>query len=339
MSRQHMHLPSWVLLWVILSMFSLPVWALDQKNICTWDPVGQSGPVISIIDDVLPVTIEWGLELHFIPYFDEKQAVQDFRAGACDMVIATAITARRLITFGGSLDAIGAVTSMDELQSVMAAIAADETAADLVEGDYEMVVSIPVGAMYAFVNDRRISSVDAFRGRTIAVINEDAQVARLAEFSEAKPRAETLATVAHSFARGKVDIVLMPATAYQTFELYHGIGDKGGVLDIPIFYGMIQGIARQSAFPANFGQRMRRWMLKRFPISRNMIETAEKSIPEHYWIHTDKSNRDQLREFYKEIRLSLMAEHRFSPKALNVLWKIRCATRPELEECKISDRL
>lgn len=306
---------------------------LQKKLICSWDPVGMTGPVITFIDDVVPDAIEWGLELQFKPYFDEKLAVKDFRAGLCDMVIVTAISSRNLITFAGSLDAIGAVTSSDELYQVLAMIASEKAAPNLIEDSYEMAVSIPVGAMYAFVNDRAISSVDRFYGRRIAVINEDVQVARLAEFSKAVPVAETLSTFANSFADHKVDIIMMPATAFEAFELKRGIGQKGGVLDIPMYYGMIQGISRRSAFPDDFGIKMRKWMLDRFDVSMNIIRKAEEVIPPHFWIKTPPENKAELREFYKEIRLALMAEHRFSPKALGLLWKIRCAANPELKEC------
>ncbi len=322
---------------LLLLALSFSSSALERKRVCTWDPVGQTGPVMTFIDDVLPAAIEWGLDLQFLPYLDEKEAVKDFRAGLCDLVIVTAITSRRLLTFGGSLDAMGAVTSLDELYTVLATIASEKVAPSLIEDGYELAVSIPVGAMYAFVRDRAINSVDAFHGRTIAVINQDVQVARLAEFSKATPKPETLATFAHSFARGKVDIVMMPAPAYETFELKKGIGDKGGVLDIPMYYGMIQGVSRRSAFPPDFGLKLRQWMLKQFPVSRSLIESAERTIPAHYWIRTSEKTKESLREFYKEIRLALLAEHRFSPKALNLLWKIRCAARPSLEECATSD--
>lgn len=307
---------------------------LEQKIICTWDPIGRTGPVISFVDDVVPVAIEWGLALHFEIYSDETLAVADLQSGKCDMAIVTAISSRDLLPFGGTLDAIGGVTSSAELWQTLAAVASETTAELLAEDEYEMAVTIPVGAMYAFVNDRRIDSVDDFRRRRIAVINKDVQVARLAEFAEAIPVHETLATFANSFAQNRVDIIMMPATAFEAFELKRGIGQKGGVLDIPMYYGMIQGIARRSSFPEDFGLKFRRWMLQQFDVSMSIIRTAEAAIPPHYWIRTPDSNKAALREFYKEIRLSLMAEHRFHPKALSLLWKIRCASQPALDECR-----
>lgn len=323
----------WVALPVMSSLLSFGVWAQERKTICTWDPIGQNGPVISFIDDVVPKAMQWGLELQFIPYSDEKEAVRDFRAGTCDMVIVTAISSRQLVTFGGSLDAIGAVTSLDELHQVLAAIASDKLAPSLIEDSYEMAISIPVGAMYAYVNDRSIASVQDFKDRNLAVINDDVQVARLAEFSRAIPKAETLTSFGKSFAEGKVDIVMMPATALQTFELSRGMGQKGGVIDIPMYYGMIQGVSRRSAFPPDFGQNMRKWMLEQFPVSRRIITTAEKTIPEEYWIRASPEGQNALRQLYRDIRRALVAEHRFSPKALSLLQHLRCTASPELEEC------
>ena len=129
----------------------------------------------------------------------------------------------------------------------------------------------------------------------------------------------------------------MPALAYETFELYDGLGEKGGILDIRLFYGMIQAISRKSEFSDDFGVNMRRYLYNKLPTAMSMIDTAEASIPKKYWIETTQENKDELENLYKNIRLTLKVQNQFDSRALSLLWKIRCQTSPEREECTQPD--
>jgi len=149
----------------------------------------------------------------------------------------------------------------------------------------------------------------------------------------AYPIQTSLTKFSHLFNEGSVDIVLMPALAYNTFELYRGLGNTGGILDIRLFYGMLQAISRKSAFPENFGTNMRQYMVGRLDNIITLIDKAEEAIPNEYWIKTSQKTKDELESFYKDIRLKLKVENKFSPKALSLLWKIRCLSSPQREEC------
>jgi hypothetical protein len=53
----------------------------------------------------------------------------------------------------------------------------------------------------------------------------------MANLAGVSPVATSLATFSGQFNNGNIDILLMPALAYSTFELYHGLGEKSDILD------------------------------------------------------------------------------------------------------------
>jgi hypothetical protein len=309
--------------------------SLDKKTVCTWDPVGKNGPVVSFFADLVPIAQTWGLDLSFVPYEDENQVATDLKDGKCDIGIVTAILSRDFVQFAGTLDAIGGITSERKLHKTLAAITSPKAVELMSEGDYEVVASLPVGSMFAFVTDRKINSIDNFRGRTLGVLNGDIQTRMFAELSGATPVDVNLSNFSEHFRNGDLDIVLMPALAYNTFELYKGLGDKGGIIDIRLFYGMLQAISVKSSFSDDFGTKMRRYIVNRMNNISTLINNAEKQIPEKYWIRTDQETKDELEHFYKNIRLALKVIDRFDARALALLWKIRCHTSPNREECEM----
>jgi hypothetical protein len=308
---------------------------LEKKIVCTWDPVGKNGPVVSFFSDLIPKAIAWGLNLEFIPYQDENKVAQDLSDEKCDIGIVTAILSRDFVQFAGTLDAIGGITSEQKLRKTLAAISSPK-ATDLMSSDnYEVVASLPVGSMFAFVNDKKIKDVDHFKNKRMAILNDDIQTKKFAELAGAIPFETDLSNFARHFNNGGIDIVLMPALAYNTFELYRGLGAKGGILDIRLFYGMIQAISRKSEFPDDFGTLMRRYMVNRLDNMITLIDIAENEIPHKYWIKTSQQSKDDLEELYKNIRLALKVNNKFDARALSLLWKIRCHTEPDREECVI----
>jgi len=199
--------------------FSASSFALEKKTICTWDPVGKNGPVMTFYSDLKPKAINWGLDVEFIAYTDEKVASNDFKAGVCDGVHLSAILSRQFVPFSGTLDAIGGITSDEGLKKIIATIANPKASKILTNGPYEAVAAWPVGSMFAFVNDRSIDTVAEFSGKKISVLNEDPQIHKLANLVGASPVGTSLATFSGQFNNGNIDIVFMPALAHNTFEL------------------------------------------------------------------------------------------------------------------------
>lgn len=322
-----------LILFFALLLFSSNTFALEKKSICTWDPVGVNGPVMAFYADLKPKAIAWGIDLEFKAYTDEKIASNDFKAGVCDAAHLSAILSRDYVPFGGTLDAIGGLVSDDGLNKILATLASPKAGELMSNGMYEIVASFPVGSIYMFVNDKSIDTVADLSGKKISVLNGDPQAYKLASLAGASPVATSLATFSGQFNNGNIDILLMPALAYNTFELYHGLGDKGGILDYRLFYGMLQTIIRKDAFDADFGNKMRKYVLSRLTQIHKMVKDAEEEIPSKYWIKTTTESQADLANISRDIRVALKEESTFHPKALRLLWKIRCAQDPSRAEC------
>jgi hypothetical protein len=322
-----------ILFTAMILLFSSFASALEKKKICTWDPVGKNGPVMTFYADLKPKAIAWGLDLEFIAYTDEKVAANDFKAGVCDAAHLSAILSRQFVPFAGTLDAIGGITSDAGLGKILATLASPKAGKIMVNGQYEAVAAWPVGSMFAFVNDKNIDTVADFSGKKISVLNEDPQTHKLANMAGASPVGTSLATFSGQFNNGNIDILFMPALAYNTFELYHGLGDKGGILDYRLYYGMLQTITKKDNFPADFGNKMRKYVVNRLKDINKLVADAEKEIPAKYWIKTSEETKKELVKFSRDIRLALKAEGKMDPKALKLLWKIRCSENAAASEC------
>jgi hypothetical protein len=321
-----------ITLFLIFSPLSVAQ-TLEKRKVCTWDPIGTQGPVMSFFTDLVAKAIPWGLDLEFIAYEDENKVAADLKAGTCDIGIVTAILSRDFVQFAGTLDAIGGITSEDKLKKTLATITSPKATDLMSDSGYEVVASLPVGSMYAFVNDKSIDNIDKFRGKRMGILNGDIQTQMFAELAGAFSVQTSLSEFAEQFKQGHIDITFMPALAYEAFELYQGLGEEGGILDIRLFYGMIQAIARKSEFSDTFGTKMRNYMYQKLPTVLSMINQAESTIPRKYWIKTSEDSKNGLEHLYKDIRLTLKVNNQFDSRALSLLWKIRCQSSPKDEEC------
>jgi hypothetical protein len=317
----------------LILLFSSASFALEKKSICTWDPVGKNGPVMTFYSDLIPKAIAWGIDLELIAYTDEKVAANDFKAGVCDAAHLTSILSRQFVPFAGTLDAIGGITSNEGLGKIIATLANPKAGKIMANGQYEAVAAWPVGSMYAFVSDKNINTVADFSGKKISILNEDPQILKLANMVGASPVGTSLATFSGQFNNGNIDILFMPALAYNTFELYHGLGDKGGILDFQMYYGMLQTISRKDSWPADFGNNMRKYIVGRLKAINKLVADAEKEIPAKYWIKTSDETRAEFVKLSRDVRLALKEEGKMDPKALKLLWKIRCAENAGASEC------
>ena len=332
-----------ILLTALMLLISSFSFALEKKSICTWDPVGKNGPVMTFYSDLKPKAIAWGLDLEFIAYTDEKVAANDFKAGVCDGAHLTATLSRQFVPFAGTLDAVGGITTQEGLEQIIALLSKNAKLADQMKnGNYEAVAAWPVGSMFAFVNDKSINTVADFSGKKISVLNEDPQILKLANLVGASPVGTSLATFSGQFNNGNIDILFMPALAYNTFELYHGLGEKGAILDYKLFYGMLQTIIKTDSWAninfegQDFGQLMRSYVVGRLKDINKLVSDAEKEIPAKYWLKTSDKTKDELSALSKQIRVELKAEGKMDPIALKVLQKIRCSGS-SAAECSVPE--
>jgi len=321
---------------IVLSLLSFSALSADQKTFCIWDPVGRSGPVMSFYSDLIPKAQSWGLNIKFEAYTDEKVAANQFKAGRCEAALLTSILSRQFVKFAGTMDAIGAINSQEGLELAIATLARERAGNLMTDGNYEVVSTFPVGSMYAFVRDRSIDTIDDFAGKKLAILNGDPQMQKFADLAGASKVNVSLSTFSGMFNNGALDIVIMPALAYNTFELYNGLGKKGGIIDYRLYYGMLQTIAKRDEFPEDFGFKMRSYMLTRMKAMDKMVIDAEKEIPRRYWIKTNQFVKDDIDHFSKRVRFALKDDGVNDLAALKLFWKIRCRLDPSRGECKDS---
>lgn len=327
---------STLVLILLLALLSDSVFAIEDKTFCVWDPVGRTGPVMTFYSDVIPKAQAWGLRLKFVAYTEETDAVKAFKAGKCEAVVITSILSRQFVQFAGTMDAIGAINSQEGLELAIATLSRPRAGNLMIEGNYEVVTTFPIGSMYAFVKDRSVDTIEEFSGKKLAILNDDPQMKKFADLAGASKVNVTLSNFADKFEKGIVDIVIMPALAYNTFELYKGLGQKGGIIDYRLYYGMLQTISRRDQFPEDFGFNMRNYMLTRLKEMNKMVLDAEEEIPDYYWIETNQFVKDDIDHFSKRVRLSLQDSDVNNSTALKLFWKIRCRLDPSRGECKVS---
>lgn len=328
-----MKVPNLLVISLLLASASFSVSALEDKVFCVWDPVGRNGPVMSFYSDLIPKAQSWGLNIRFVAYTDESVAANDFKAGRCEAVLLTSIMSRQFVQFAGTMDAIGAINSEKGLELALATLARPRAGKLMTQGKYEVVATFPVGSMYAFVNDRSIKSIDDFAGKRMAILNADPQAKKFSDLAGTSPVNVSLATFAGQFNNGNLDILLMPALAYNTFELYNGLGENGGIINYRLYYGMLQTVAKKALFPEDFGHKMRNYILTRLKAIDKMVKDAEQEIPQKYWIEISQFTKDEIDHFSKRVRMSLKEDKVNHPTALKLLWKIRCRLDNSRGEC------
>jgi len=178
----------------LLILSNTSAFALEEKELCVYDPVGKNGPSMTFLSDLVAKAISWGLELKLTAYTDEKVASNDFKAGLCDVVFLTGLLTRQYVPFGSTLNAIGGIISEEGVNRVLKAITHPKAGKLLTQGNYEIVGTFPVGGVYLFVNDRNVDTIEEFSGKKISILNDDPQAMKFANMAGASPVGTSLAT-------------------------------------------------------------------------------------------------------------------------------------------------
>ena len=86
---------------------SVAVSAHAKNVVCVWDVAGKSGDVYAASTDYALAMQKHGADMELKGYVDERVAIEDFRAGQCDAVVATSSRTRQFNGVAGSIDSIG----------------------------------------------------------------------------------------------------------------------------------------------------------------------------------------------------------------------------------------
>ncbi len=307
-----------------------------SKTLCVFDPSGSNGQVFQLMKDYKLEAVAWGVDFDLKPYTDEKLAADDFKAGKCDASLITATRLRPFHKFAGTLEAMGALPDYAITERVIKSLSKPGASKLMTNGDYEIAAVFPGGAIYLFVNDRSVNTVDALAGKKIATLAYDEASKTMVKKVGASMTAADVGTFSGLFNNGNVDACYAPAFAYDALELYKGIGEKGAVVRYPLAQMTLQLLIRSKDFPDGFGQKSRALAAQNFDKGLKVAREAEKRIPAKHWLDIPAADKLRYDEMLREVRIALRDDPDvalYHPIALKLFRKARCKKDPTRAEC------
>lgn len=314
------------------------------QTLCVFDILGAQGPSAAFSKDYVLAMQKAGADLHVKVYTDERVAVEDFRTGQCDAVTATGMRTREFNPTAAAIDSIGVSTivrngtvdmaaSYEVVHKAIQTFASPAAAKLMVNGDYEVGGIIPLGAVYPFVNDRKINSVEAAAGKRIAALDYDKAQAILIQRIGAQPVSADVTTFASKFNNGSVDIIVAPALTYKPLELFRGIGTKGAISRFPMMILSYQMIFKRDRFPDGFGERSRVYWMNGYAQAMKAVTDAERDIPAKVWMDFTPQEAERYTLMLREARIDIARRGIYDKRGLKVLKRIRCSINPADAEC------
>ena len=319
--------------------------AVQAKTlVCVWDVAGKTGDVYAQATDYAIAMQKHGADIELKSYVDERVAIEDFRAGQCDGVIATGFRTRQFNNVAGSLDSIGATTivkagkvdidaSYEVVRKVVQIFADPKAGKLMVEGNYEIGGIFPLGAAYPMVRDRKINSVEALSGKKIAAFDYDKAQGVMIQRIGAQPVSVDVTNIGPKFNNGFVDMVTLPAVAFKPFELYKGIGANGGIGRLPIMIPTVQMVISKAKFPEGFGEASRQYWLSKFDNALRLIKIAENGIPAAMWQDLPVEAVPKYVLMFRESRIEIAKQGLYNKQGLNIIKRARCSINASDAEC------
>lgn len=298
--------------------------ALEERSICIYDPLGSSGPMFSLMKDYREFAQGEGVNLTLHAYTDEKIASDDFKAQQCDGVVMTGARARPFSKFAATIEAIGAVPNDIIMKQVVQTISAPNAAKYMKTERYEVGGVIPAGAVYLFVNDRNIDTVEEMSGKRIATLDYDAPSIKMVNHVGAAVVPSNSANFSGKFNNGSVDIAYAPAIAYKPLEMYKGLGEKGAIMRYNLAYLDFQLVMHRERFAEDYGQKSRTFVASLFDRAAKSIQKHTDEIEEHYWLDLPEADVKKYDEMLRQVRIQLRDEGVYDAKMLTLLKNLRC---------------
>lgn len=305
----------------------------QEQVFCIFDPVGTRGPIYSAMLDYQTQALNWGANLQLKAYTNEAVVIADFQAGHCDAMGVTGTRVRPYNGFTASIEALGGLDDYQQMQQLLNMLSKPKAQRYMQQGDYEVAAIMPGGAVFIFVRDKSINSVETAAGKRIATLDYDQASVNVVEHVGATRVPSTVATFAPRFNNGDVDIAYAPAVAYQPFEMYKGLGSEGGIYRFPMAQMNFQMIIRHKRFPEGFGQKSREFTYQQFDLALEHIRLAEANIPANYWIDLPQDKEVEYKEMMRQIRIGLTEANVYDPMMMKLMFKLRCRSNPAHYEC------
>lgn len=318
------------------ALFSLgSVSQANAQNICVFDIGGSNGDNFLLMRDYVLAAKKWNAEIVLKAYKNETQAVDDFKDGKCQGLVATGFATRQFNSYTGSISAIGAVPSNAIARNVLTLMGNPKVAADMVEGEYEASGVIPLGLAYFVNRDKNTNSLAKVEGKSLGVLPIDPVQRRMGSRVGSKPVDISYDTAGSMFASGKLDILPAPAMAFAPFELYRSMGDQGGIARFPVAFIASNLIIKKSEFPNTFGQASRTWFAAQAPRLMSGIMRVESGVPAKYWFDIPAEEQVGYLRILRQMRMEFVQNKYYNPKMISLLKKLRCQQDPSSFECAL----
>ncbi len=306
----------------------------EKRTLCVFDPSGANGDIYQIMKDYRTAAVAWGIDFKLRPYTDEKTVSDDFKAGKCDAAVLTGTRVRRFQKFSGTVEAMGALPTYPHLKKVVKMLANPKAGKLMKKGDYEVSAIFPAGAVFLFVNDKGINSVEKLAGKRLAVLEHDKASKTMASQVGASMVSADLGTFAGMFNNKNVAMCYAPALAYEALELQKGMGTKGGVLKYPLAMVTFQVLTRSSKFSPEYGNASRKWAAANFDKFQALNQMAESKIPKSSWISVSDADKARYDTMFQQTRIRLRdGEKVYDKTMLKLLRRTRCKMDGTRSEC------
>lgn len=275
-------------------------------------------------------------------YTDERVLAEDFKLKKCDGAGMSNMRARQFNPFVGSIDAVGALLTYNQVNEAINLLARPEFANRMINKDYEVVGIVPLGAAYVMVNDRAINTLSKAAGRKVAVFDVDKTQAKLAQRIGAQPIAVDLTSIGGKFNNGEVEIMAGPALLFKPLELYKGMMGsngqvKGAIIRFPVMQVTGALMMQRGKFPDGLGQIVREVSAANMTPAYNFIHEVEADIPANFWMDVPEADQPGYLKMMRESRLAMTQEGHYDKSMMQFLKRVRCKFAPTNYECSLND--
>lgn len=328
-----------------LALAATTAQASDKLSLCIYDPLGTRGDAYAYAKDYVLKLPTFGLKkpVELKVYTNEQVVAEDFKAGICDGAAMSNLRAKQFNNFTGSLDSLGAVPSYKHLSAVLQTLTKPEMSKYMINGNYEVVGMIPLGAAYIMVRDRSINTLAKAAGKKIAVLDFDKSQIKMVQRIGGQPVSIDLSTMSGKFNNGQVDIMAGPAVIFKPLELFKGMTDeqgkaKGAVIRFPLLQVTAALIVNRQKFddPA-VNQKLREYVYTQVDTAYKYVAKSEADVPPQYWMDVPDADKAGYIKLMRESRIELMNDGMYDKRMLSLLKKVRCKFEPTNYECSLTD--
>lgn len=306
----------------------------ETKTLCAFDIAGSSGDVNPMMRDYAAKASSWGVSFKVKAYSSEIEALRDFKSGRCDVVTMLGIAAREFNEFTGSIDSFGAVPDYSHLKSLLRILANPKLTKFMKNNNTEVIGIIPYGSVYLW-SKARYSSVEAYIGKSIALLESDEAQANAARIFGLKPMTTTLDNFANLFNYGSADVIVSPKLGFKALDLVKGVGSpsQGGHSQMPVAQLTIQILMNDGAINTpDFGQKSRSYFYRNFNNYLRIVKRNDSTVSQAYEIDFT-GNLDSFHEMMRQVRVQLTKRGIYDRTMMRLIKRVRCRKNPTLDEC------